>query len=69
MQDMLVDAFVSLLSDPGSSPGASTKQPGTRFLSSESAGDMNPGAFVVLRVGFVLKVDVWDFCLPSVLWT
>ena len=58
MQDTLVDAFVHPFLDPGSSPGASTKQPGTRFLSSESAGDMNPGAFVVLRVDFVLSGDV-----------
>jgi len=58
MQDMLVDAFVSLLSDGGSSPPASTKQPNTKFLSTKSLGDMKTGAFAVLRVEFMLRDDV-----------
>ncbi len=55
VQDMLVDALVCLLLDPGSSPGTSTKQPNTKILSDKSLGDMKAGAFVVLRVNSVLR--------------
>jgi len=51
-------ASVDASLDPGSSPGASTKQLNTKILSSESAGDVCPGVFVVLRVEFVLSGDV-----------
>jgi hypothetical protein len=36
----------------------STKQLKTKFLSTKSLGDVKTGAFVVLRVEFVLKSDV-----------
>ncbi len=34
---------------------SSTKQPNIKILSSESAGDVNHGAFGVLRVEFVIR--------------
>lgn len=69
MQDMLVDALVCPLLDPGSSPGTSTKQIKTKFLSSESTGDVKSGAFVVLRVGFVLGGGVHAHSNKPILWT
>ena len=48
---------------------SSTKQPGTRFLSSESAGDVNPGAFGVLRVEIVLRNGIRAGSDHPILWT
>ena len=48
---------------------SSTKQPNTKILSSESAGDVNPGAFGVLRVEFVLRDADRAACLRANLWT
>ena len=44
--------------DPGSSPGASTKQLKTKILSVKSSGDVIAGALAVLLVDFVLRTDV-----------
>ncbi len=58
VQDMLVDALVCLLLDPGSSPGTSTKQSNTKILSNKGLGNVIPGALVVLRLESVLKDDI-----------
>ena len=65
------DGWVSVDSslDPGSSPGASTKQLKTKILSTKSSGNVKTGAFAVLRVEIVLSRDVRDDSCGPILWT
>lgn len=68
-RDTLVDGCAVGFLDPGSSPGASTKQSNTKFLSNRSLGDMIAGAFAVLRVECVLKEADRAAGLCANLWT